>query len=129
MLPFDSIVFAWFRTRARHVAATVLVSLAAFGASLLTPHADDCHDHGCVAAAVQHDAAAHRYEATDVAAHEHPLHCVACHWARSLRPPRAQATFVAAPAAEEQPRLHVESYPVARPDLVALPPLRSPPPV
>ena len=127
MLPFENIVLVWFRSRARHLAVTVLVSLAAFSGSLLTPHVDDCHDHGCVTLSVEHDASAHRYEGAAPADHEHPLHCVACHWARSLRPPRAGAAFLAAPAVEQQPRLHVESSPVARLDLVALPPLRSPP--
>jgi hypothetical protein len=105
----------------------LLVSLAAFGGSLLTPHVDDCHDHGCLALSVEHDASAHRYRAAETSDHEHPLHCVACHWARSLRSPRTQASFVTVPAAEERPRLHVESYPVARPDLVAQRSLRSPP--
>jgi hypothetical protein len=127
MLPFEVSVLVWCRLHARQVAATVLVSLAVFGGSLLAPHVDDCHDHGCITLAVEHDASAHRYRSAEVSDHEHPLHCVACHWARSLRPPRTQASFVAVPAAEARPRLHVESDPVARPDLVALPPLRSPP--
>jgi len=121
-----SVVLSWFRTRAAHLAVTLLVSLSTFGGSLIVPHADEgCHDHTC-AVYVGHDAAAHRFQAAGGDAHEHPLHCLACHWARSFRP-RAEAAFQPAPPAERTPRPIVDVAPVVSALLAAQPPLRSPP--
>ena len=116
----------WFRSCARHIAATLLVSVIALGGSLAAPHADDCHDAACHPGAVPHDASAHAFTAPSQDDGAHPLHCLVCHWARSFRPP-TEVRFVSAPAIQAGTRLHVESFTVARATTVAQPPLRSPP--
>jgi hypothetical protein len=103
---------------------TLLVSLAALGASASYPHTDDCHDQ-CVAF-VQHDASAHRFEGDSDAHPQQPLHCLVCHWARSFRP-QVGAAFLPAPAVDSRPRLFVTFVSVARAVFAARPSLRSPP--
>jgi hypothetical protein len=83
-------------------------------------------DHQVTAAYVQHDASAHRFQGDADADHTHPLHCLACHVARVLRP-RADAALLAAPAIEAGRHASVRSVPAARPVFAAQPPLRSPP--
>ena len=83
-------------------------------------------DHQATAAYVQHDASAHRFQGDADADHAHPLHCVACHVARLLRP-RADAALLTAPAIEAGRHASVQSVPVAHPVFAAQPPLRSPP--
>ena len=83
-------------------------------------------DHQTGTAYVQHDASAHRFEDGAEQAHAHPLHCLACHVARLLRP-RADAALLAAPATEAGRYASVQSVPVAHPAFAAQPPLRSPP--
>jgi len=119
-------MLSWFRSRASGVAATLLLSLATLGVSASLPHEDDCHDAGCRAIVVEHDAAAHRIAAPSTSAAPHPLHCLVCHWTRSFRPP-ITTKFVATPAAYAGIRIHVDLITVARNTQVAQPPLRSPP--
>ena len=83
-------------------------------------------DHQATAAYVQHDASAHRFQGGPDADHSHPLHCLACHVARLLRP-RADASLLAAPAIEAGRHASVQSVPVAHRAFAAQPPLRSPP--
>ena len=120
-----SAVLTWFRLRRASLGATLLVSLATSGGFLVLPGAD-CHDHGCLPAFVEHDAAAHRFQADVSTAHAHPLHCLVCHWARSFQP-TPEATFQPVAAADDGPRLHVESFVATPAALAAQPPLRSPP--
>jgi hypothetical protein len=119
-------VLSWFRRWRASVGATLLLSLATFGGSLVLPHPVECHDHGCVRAFVEHDASAHRFEADVAEAPAHPLHCLVCHWARSFRP-RLEGAFQPAPPAVDGPRLHVPSFIATPAALAAQPPLRSPP--
>jgi hypothetical protein len=118
-------VLSWFRAYASRLGAVVLLSLAATGATELSHHPLDCH-FGCVTGAVEHDAAAHRFSPAQPGTHEHPLHCLACHWARSFRPP-APAAVLPASALEADVRLPFERFAVAHATLAAQPPLRSPP--
>jgi hypothetical protein len=83
-------------------------------------------DHQTTAAYVQHDASAHRFQGAADAEHSHPLHCLACHVARLLRP-RADAASLTAPAVEAGRHASVQSVPVAHLVFAAQPPLRSPP--
>ena len=119
-------MLSWFRSQASGVAATLLLSLAAVGGSAVSPHEDDCHDAGCRAIFVEHDAAAHRITAPSTSVEVHPLHCLVCHWARSFRPPTG-VRFVTTPAVQAGVRIHLESFTVAPVTTVAQPPLRSPP--
>jgi hypothetical protein len=106
------------------VTIALLVSMVAFGGSLVRPHLDDCHDAGCGAVAISHDESAHRVGTAEAAA-DHPLHCVACHWARSFRP--AEGRIASAPAGDSGVRLQVEIVLAAPVAHAAQPPLRSPP--
>ena len=116
----------WFRVHASRIAVTAIISLAAVGVSAGSPHEDDCHDAGCRAMAVEHDAAAHRFGAPPAGADAHPLHCVICHWVRSFRP-RAEARIMSAPAVDAGTAIHVELFTVAASAPAAQPPARSPP--
>jgi hypothetical protein len=118
-------MLAWFRRRAPGLGAVVLLALGAMGASELSPHPFDCHV-GCVAAFVEHDESAHRIGASQTSQHEHPLHCLACHWSRSFRPPVYVAAFSAS-ALVLDVRLPLEVFAVVYATLAAQPPLRSPP--
>ena len=121
-------MLSWFRSKASGVAATLLLSLAALGASAVSPHEDDCHDAdvGCRAIVVEHDATAHRITAPSTGVDAHPLHCLVCHWARSFRPPITTA-FVATPAVHAGIRIHVDLITFARNAQIAQPSPRSPP--
>jgi len=103
-----------------------MASLAAVGASAVSPHEDDCHDAACRAMAVQHDATAHSMGAPPTGADTHPLHCLVCHWVRSFRPP-TESKILSTPAAEAGTALHIELFTAAAAAPVAQPPLRSPP--
>jgi hypothetical protein len=120
------VVLSWFRSRARALAALVFVSLAAFGASTLKPHEDDCHDSACLSTFVVHDAAAHSWQGAASHDDDHPLHCVVCHWIRSFKPALAVTQFLA-PSTADAPRVHAR-FVAAPPSFpAAQPPLRSPP--
>ena len=119
-------MLCWFRVHASQIAVTAIISLAAVGVSAVSPHVDDCHDAGCWAMAVEHDAAAHRIGAPPMGTDAHPLHCLVCHWVRSFRP-RAEARIVSAPAADAGTSVHVEFFTAAHSAPAAQPPLRSPP--
>ena len=96
-------------TKARAIAAVLLVSLAASGASQLLPaHAAEGHDLACVPGlALPHDESAHRLAADTPSESEHPLHCLVCHWARSFRPAGA-ALRQPAPVLASRVFLHVD---------------------
>jgi hypothetical protein len=116
----------WFHQRSRSFAATVLLSILAMSASVVTPHADDCHDATCGNAFVLHDASAHRIRAASATDDGHPQHCAVCHFSRSFRP-RPQATSLPVPLLEAGVCVHIEVFTAARTAPVAQPPLRSPP--
>jgi hypothetical protein len=120
------VVLSWFRSRARALAALVFVSLAAFGASTLKPHEDDCHDSACLSTFVVHDPAAHSWEGPASHDEEHSLHCVVCHWIRSFKPALVVTQFLA-PSAADAPRLLTRFVAAPSPFPAAQPPLRSPP--
>jgi hypothetical protein len=109
---------------ARPLAVALLVSLAGSGAWTRAWHSSDCHDV-CAVSSVPHDPAAHVIRGAP-ADDSHTLHCVACHWARSFRPP-VDAAHQLAPPTVNDIRLHVQAF--AARSLVASvqPPLRAPP--
>ena len=96
-------------------------------AALGLPHATGAgHDPDCAIVIVAHDAAAHQMRAPGLDDTTQPVHCLACHWARSFRP-RAEATYMPAVADDVRTPLHLDVAPVAAANTVAQPPLRSPP--
>lgn len=96
------------------------------GASVVSPHEDDCHDAACRTIAVEHDASAHRMGAPQEGAEAPPLHCLVCHATRSFRQ-RTDARILSTPVAETGTTVHVEFFTAAAPAPAAQPPLRSPP--
>ena len=119
-------MLCWFRVHASRIAVTAIISLAAVGVSAVFPHVDDCHDAGCRATAVDHDASAHAIGAPPTGTDVHPLHCLVCHFVRSFRP-RAEARIVSAPAADAGTAVHIEFFTAAASAPAAQLPARSPP--
>jgi hypothetical protein len=103
-----------------------MVSLAATGASAVSPHVDDCHDSACLAMAVEHDADAHHMVAPPAGDDLQPLHCLVCHWLRSFRP-RTEARVLPTSVAETGTLLHVEFFTASAVARAVQPPLRAPP--
>ena len=116
----------WLRARARPLAVALLALMATLGTSVYVPHAADCHDPDCDLIIVAHDASAHRLTSNSSAAETHPLHCLACHWARSFRP-RTESRVLPTPDVRAGHHVHVEYFTAAVSAPVAQPPLRSPP--
>jgi hypothetical protein len=115
----------WFRARVPAVAGALLVSLAALGGLSTAAHGADCHDEDCGIIAVRHDPSTHAIDTAGTAS-DHPLHCILCHWTRSLRPSTESVDHIARPLAGEPRRYHDVS---GTPSQIqaAQPPLRSPP--
>ncbi|MEQ1574595.1 MAG: hypothetical protein ABL993_10150 [Vicinamibacterales bacterium] len=112
------------RARTASVAAALLVSIATLG----LPHVTGLgHDADCAIVVVVHDASAHQVQADGPRDTEHPVHCLACHWARSFRP-TGEVTYLPAASDEIHAPLLIDASPVAAAATVAQPPLRSPPP-
>lgn len=117
---------AWYRARARSLAALLLVAWASLGAATAAPHHDDCHDAVCLTTPVEtHDHSSHRLHSPPVPA-EHPLHCVVCHWIRAFKPlwQSENAPAVTTPVAVA---VHVVSTASPSAFPAAQPPLRAPP--
>jgi hypothetical protein len=114
--------------KAREIAALLLVSLAVSGGVRLLPgHAADGHDIACTpGVALPHDESDHRLASDQGAASEHPLHCLVCHLARSLRPASAP---LKQPAPDLPPRafVHTDFVPAPMAAVSAQPSPRSPP--
>lgn len=111
----------WRRVTAHLLCAVLLVTSVASLA-----HARSDHDPDCAPFLTLHDASAHTIGAGTETPEAPPVHCLACHWARSFRP-RVETAYVEAPAAQSDVRLLVEAAPVAWASPVSQPPLRSPP--
>jgi hypothetical protein len=116
----------WFRSRARAIAATLLLAFATLGASSALPHEDDCHGAACVTSVAPHDPSAHSIQSASSTTAGHPMHCVLCHWTRLLRP-SIEVVHRFAPAIEDDGRVQVEVVSVPPVFPAAQPPLRSPP--
>lgn len=118
-------MLSWFRAHLRPVALAALVSLTALTSLSAAIHdASECHDE-CAAGVVRHDAWSHAV-GSEKASADHPLHCVLCHWTRTLRPSTAIVHGVARPVVlSVRPVVDVLGLPLQ--SLAAQPPLRSPP--
>ena len=115
----------WFRARARLVAAATLVSLTTLGGLSSATHGGDCHDDDCVVSLLPHDPSTHGVGTTEDAA-GHPLHCILCHWTRSIRPSTETVHQIARPITTDVgPSTDVPA--ALSPVQAAQPPLRSPP--
>jgi hypothetical protein len=88
-------------------------------------HSGDCHDEECGLEALGHDASSHRV-GPDSADPAHTLHCVLCHWTRSIRLSPGLGHSLASPIAGDV-LIQIESPGVIFRVDAAQPPLRSPP--
>ena len=77
-------MLSWFRERSRSIAATALLALLTLTISSAAPHPDDCHDADC-GLTLPHDPTGHSVERPQESSGQ-PIHCVLCHWTRSVRP-------------------------------------------
>lgn len=105
------------------VAAMLLASFAALG---VLHEAAAGHDDDYTIVAVAHDASAHGVRAGDTASPDHPVHCLACHWARPFRT-RMVAAFFEAPPDQPLGAHLVATVAVRSVARFSQPPLRSPP--
>ena len=119
-------MLSWFRASASRIATVVVVSLAALGTSAVGSHGDDSHDSACVAASVEHDAAAHRFTSPQSPDPSQPDHCLVCHWVRSFRP-RTEARVVFGRGVQTVAVRQVEGVTTLAIGRIAQPPLRAPP--
>ena len=115
----------WFRIHAARIALTAIIALSSVGLSAVSPHVDDCHDAGCMAMVVGHDAAAHVFVAP-LATAAPPLHCLVCHLVRSFRL-RAEGRIVSTPAADAGTAVHIQPFTPPASAPAAQLPARSPP--
>lgn len=117
-------MLAWFRTGGRRIAAVTLAALVVLTLSSALPHEEDCHGAAC-GTALPHDPSGHAI-GRDTHSAQHPLHCVLCHWTRSVRPP-ADSAHALASTAEAVSRTFVDLRRASQPFPAAQPPLRAPP--
>jgi len=114
----------WWRTRARPIAGLALAALVTVTLASAVPHDDDCHDAACAFVSA-HDPLGHAV-GDERGAPELDVHCVLCHWTRSVRPPAETPRFVS-PTAEchggTQPPVVAHRQRLASEQ----PPLRAPP--
>ena len=117
-------MLTWVRARMRPVAVVLLAALAGLGGISSLGHPSDCHDEEC-AIATFHDASSHRV-GSPKSEPAHPLHCVLCHWTRSIRPSPEPVHHLARPSVDDV-LPHIEVFGVLSLVQAAQPPLRSPP--
>jgi hypothetical protein len=118
-------MLSWFRAHARAIAAAALLSLVTLSVWSAAPHQDDCHDAVCVSLVVPHDPSAHSI-GRGASTTDRPLHCVLCHWTRTVRP-SSSAAHPLAPAVARDVRFLVDVFSAPEANLAAQPPLRAPP--
>ena len=101
------------------------MAFIAVGGMSSAGHGTDCHDDTCAMSTLAHDPSSHRI-GTAAADSSHPLHCVLCHWMRSVRPSTESSHHLARPVVDTVP-LHPEVLGVPSAVQAAQPSLRSPP--
>ena len=117
-------MLSWFRQWSRSIASAALLSLVTLTISSAAPHPDDCHDAECGPAA-PHDPSGHSIGRTQESSGQ-PIHCVLCHFARSVRPTPETAPFFA-PVDAEDVRVSIDVFSVPSQTSVTQPSLRGPP--
>jgi hypothetical protein len=114
----------WRRARTRPIAGLALAALVTVTLESVVPHDAACHAAACEFVSA-HDPLGHAVS-DERGAPEFDVHCVLCHWTRSVRPPAETPRFVS-PTAEC--RGGTQSPVVARRQRLASeqpPPLRAP---
>ena len=117
-------MLSWFREWSRSIASAALVSLVTLTISSSAPHPDDCHDAEC-GPATPHDPSGHGVNRRHESNRE-PIHCVLCHWTRSVRPTPETAPLFA-PGVVEEVRTSLDTFSAHSQTSLARPSLRAPP--
>ena len=117
-------MLTWFREWSRSIASAALVSLLTLTISSAAPHQDDCHDAECGPLA-PHDPTGHSVSRPQESSGQ-PIHCVLCHWTRSVRPTTETAPLFA-PALAEEVRASADVFRARSQTSLARPSLRGPP--
>ena len=118
-------MLARFRDRARWISGIALASALALVLGSALPHPDDCHGAACRLDVAPHDASSHSIGRSQDA-DSHPLHCVLCHWNRSVRP-LTTAAYLIEPAGACTVRIALDAFSTLSPFPSPQPPLRAPP--
>jgi hypothetical protein len=117
-------MLSWFRDRSRSIAGAALFALVTLTLSSAAPHPDDCHDADC-SLTLTHDPTGHSVGRPQDSG-GHPIHCVLCHWTRSIRPATENAPLHA-PAVAEDVRASVDVFSAPSQPFLTQPALRGPP--
>jgi hypothetical protein len=117
-------MLSWFRQRSRSIAGAALLALVTLTISSAVPHSDDCHDAEC-ALTLPHDPNGHSIGRSQESSGQ-PIHCVLCHWTRSVRLAPETAQFVA-PTFSEDVRVSIDVFTTPSQTALAQPALRGPP--
>src|SRR5689334_18669086 len=116
------------RGHLRAFAATVLVLVSAVGAWSTAAHGLDCHDRDGAPVFVAHDASAHAFRGAVLPEEERPVHCVLCHWTRTIGP-GVQSVYTALDVVSRTLAMPARDAVASRFVAAAQPPLRAPPAV
>jgi hypothetical protein len=117
-------MLSWFRERSRSMASAALFALVTLTISSAAPHPDDCHDVDC-ALTLPHDPTGHSIGKPQESSGQ-PIHCVLCHWTRSVRPTPETTPFFE-PALSEDVRVSIDAFIALAQNFLAQPSLRGPP--
>jgi len=117
-------MLSWFRAQSRSIASAALLALATLTISSAAPHPDDCHDADC-ALTLPHDPSGHSIGKTQESSGQ-PIHCVLCHWTRSVRPTPGALPFFA-PLLAEDVKVSLDVFIASSQTVLAQPTLRGPP--
>jgi hypothetical protein len=117
-------MLSWFRKQSRSVASAALLALVTLTISSAAPHPDDCHDADC-GLGLPHDPSGHSIGKTQESSGQ-PIHCVLCHWTRSVRPTPESAPFFA-PVVSEDVKVSLDVFTTPSQTVLAQPALRGPP--
>jgi hypothetical protein len=116
------------RRHLRTWAATVLVLVSVVGAWSTAAHGLDCHDRDGAPVFVAHDASAHAFRSAVLPEEERPVHCVLCHWTRTIGP-GVQSVYTALEVVSRTLAAPAPDSVASRFVASAQPPLRAPPAV
>ena len=117
-------MLSWFRERSRSIAAAALLALITLTISSAAPHPDDCHDADC-GLTLPHDPTGHSVGRPQESSGQ-PIHCVLCHWTRSVRPTTENAPLFA-PSLGDNVDVSVDVVITPSQTFLAQPALRGPP--
>jgi len=117
-------MLSWFRARSRSIAGAALLALVTLTISSAAPHPDDCHDADC-SLTLPHDPSGHSIGKPQESSGQ-PIHCVLCHWTRSVRPTPETAPFFA-PVIAQNVKGFVDVFSAPSQTFLAQPALRGPP--